>query len=1171
MTEPDAYLDERQRRILEALKDNRAELAGVYRTALRLLSGELEVSDPRTRVAFIGHCMREVMNQVLRALGRSSSPKFKPSSEDQVKELPDILARFGELELDRENDFVPVPREVATAMDMLFKAAINEKQRVKDDIASLITDDDNSNHPAVKAWNDSRKFFVKWAHLSEQDVAVSDLPSDEQIRGHISVFEELLDGVVIGFFVSLHTLENLLNEINAAREAGVPTQEEVRAVMLKIPTYQLRRVFYERLENSLWVRPLLEAGAFTNPPEPESTGDGYLRDTYWPEVSFLTRIAPEAPDDVVEVLLKLNKSNNGWVRRAVFEIGSQIPPSSSVGLRPLIKAFATTGFGWRTEPRSLVSLSINLLDGGNRKFGRWLANALFEAQLIDHGDGNRKPELLLDEYSYERELPRIIPALGEDALKTLSGWLVAYVKSSGHAGGDYDFSGMDRSSIVSRDDYKDRREDALIDAVRDLSIQSLQVDPTETLNVLLRSNIRLLRKIALYVVAETIRQALLVDGVAGEHIDAAKQLLEDQSSYDEYLRVEYSLLARVTTRAESSTTMKISAFLARAFANDQLSMRKRLARQQDLTETDREETIQVKARRKRHIWLSAIGQDSLSAHYLEELSELNEIYGTIEDPLEPIGRITSWTGPNPHTSQDVMATLAPMELVVLLASWHDEGDGWGPEPSHEGQGRALSGLLTTNPLALRGVRQLGNQLRPTYLRAILHGWETAFKADLELDLSQVSELIEFVLNQPLASPFPVEGGDFDDDKDYGGAKSAAIGLLEELLKKQDSNTVPFMYEERFARLLIDCSDDEDAWTKYDSYRLEGSRSDPLNMSLNWQWPSRIRALIVAATSVENSSWQDDALKEIEAELSRVDQHGAGRAALGEGLGRLIIAAPDWIKAHLNDLVGTRYEISVEQQIVLTTAMARHRYSYTMYEILTPAMLAAIQVGDDLVAGWKGVSEPLSRIGEWVIEALVLGHISEEDPVFDAFFSMASPRVRGDALGKIAWSFCNTESVEEPIRDRFAALWDDRISHVRAHPQDSKELEGIYWLAKSASFSSEWWLPRMRDALELEPTIATERYMIGKELAQASTTDPAAALELLKLLLSERGEGGRVAFDLSRHAIPVVIGNAMLVSDEDLNNRAEVYMNKLGAQGNLELEGQVQAVLIGKVGVNDIID
>ena len=218
MTEPDTFLDERQRRILEALQEKRTELANFYRTALRLLSGDLEVFDPRTRVAFIGHCMREVMNRVISSMGRPASPRFKPSSKDQVKALPDLLAKFPELELDRDGESVPVPQEVVAAMYMLFKAAIQEKKRIREDVAALITDDDNASHFAVSEWIESGSFFVKWAHLHDQDVAEVDLPSDDEIRGHLGVFEELLDGVLTAFFASLHSIEDLLNEINATEE-----------------------------------------------------------------------------------------------------------------------------------------------------------------------------------------------------------------------------------------------------------------------------------------------------------------------------------------------------------------------------------------------------------------------------------------------------------------------------------------------------------------------------------------------------------------------------------------------------------------------------------------------------------------------------------------------------------------------------------------------------------------------------------------------------------------------------------------------------------------------------------------------------------------------------------------------------------------------------------------
>ncbi|MBM0226120.1 hypothetical protein [Micromonospora sp. ATA51] len=175
-----------------------------------------------------------------------------------------------------------------------------------------------------------------------------------------------------------------------------PSKADVQAVLLKIPTFQLRRVFYEGLKNPRWVRPLFEAGAFTNPPEPENTDDGYIRDVYWPEISYLTRVASEASTDVVDVLLSLANSNNAWVRRAAFEIGSKIPAAEGARLKPLLQAWTTTpgGFGWRTDPRELVSFAITLLEGGEIKTGRWLANNLFAPKPSVSDDPFRRKQFL---------------------------------------------------------------------------------------------------------------------------------------------------------------------------------------------------------------------------------------------------------------------------------------------------------------------------------------------------------------------------------------------------------------------------------------------------------------------------------------------------------------------------------------------------------------------------------------------------------------------------------------------------------------------------------------------------------------------------------------------------------------------------------------------------------
>lgn len=212
-------MDERQQRIFDELWARRPDLASMYRAALVLLAEPPKAGDERTRVSYICHSMREVMNRVLRTMGTNPSPRIKPSSGEQVQALPDLLSRFPGLSLNGEGESIPIPREVAVAIEKLIKTAVQEKGRSRDDIASLLTDDRNSEHAAVKRWAETQRFFVKWAHIHDAPTELSELPSDDLLRIHVDVFDELFDAVITDFFARLRSVEELLADINAVQEA----------------------------------------------------------------------------------------------------------------------------------------------------------------------------------------------------------------------------------------------------------------------------------------------------------------------------------------------------------------------------------------------------------------------------------------------------------------------------------------------------------------------------------------------------------------------------------------------------------------------------------------------------------------------------------------------------------------------------------------------------------------------------------------------------------------------------------------------------------------------------------------------------------------------------------------------------------------------------------------
>jgi hypothetical protein len=934
-----------------------------------------------------------------------------------------------------------------------------------------------------------------------------------------------------------------------------PVEEQVQEALRRIPTLQLRRAFFEGLQNPLWVAPLAKQRAFRDPPEPEVMPDGTVRDHYWPEIHYLARVAPEVPKAVVDVLLRLRNSNNPWVRRSVFAIGSTIPADQAARLKRLVEAWISTGVGWRTDPRDMVGFAVNLLQGGQRQAGMWFANHLFKQPKKSQNAKQRG--LPLEDFWYEQELPRMVEALGRDALEVVLSWLVANERASGHLrkGGDITFA--TREVIRQRDELGEGGEQTLVDAVRDLAVDETRRDAERVTSVLLDANMILARRIAFFALAEALRLAA-EDEARNPMLMVAAQLLYDQPSLDDSCMIEYGELARAVSRHSLDVRERLDEVLRSGLRiDDQLTAW--LANNEDDRSVD--ERIEEYEEQRWHRWLSAVGMDALSEPLRTKLAELDGRFGIIESPLAPKKIVAMWSGPNSPVSQGEMSVMSPAELVAHLESWHDLGDGWGPEPTHEGQARQISSLLTANPTAVSGVEDLAGRLRPTYLRAILQGWEAASKAEVDLDWPQVIQVLGSVLAHADESDFPVEGGRFEDDVDFRPAKKAAVGLLEELVKKRTDGRVPGDLLPTLIDLLIVQADDEVAWAEYIG-GVEASGMDPLTLSLNWQWPVRIRGMIHLITYGPDAAWCELARSSLERDLLRDDVRGASRAALGEGLGRLISTAALWVEPRIPAWFGDENGISPCQQVALTTAMAVHNYHPKLYELLTPAMIAAAMSGAPIAAGWEhGRSEPLQRIGEWMINAIVLGHTSlGSDRLAAVFYGSAPAKIRGAAIGHLAWAFMHAERVEDDILDRLGELWDMRVEHVRSAPDDKDELNGFYWFVKSGKYAPEWWLPRLREALEIAPYLGREQYMIGEEVAASAAVDARVAFDVLKLLVGDREDVSISGFDLTRHAVPAVIARAIASDDIELRQAAQQYMNELGERGDIGLEAEVTQLI-----------
>jgi hypothetical protein len=935
-----------------------------------------------------------------------------------------------------------------------------------------------------------------------------------------------------------------------------PTSEQVRTAILRLTSYQIRRVFYEGLKNPLWAKPLTEAGAFAYSPDPELQGSDAISGVFWPEISYLINAAKEAPSDVVDVLLSLKDSRNSWIRRAVFTIGSQIPADQAVRLKALTDAWASTGLGWRTDPHDLVAFATNLLNGGQTEFGVSFANTLFRPRDIGADKNDSVSEL--QEYWYSEELPTVVNALGELALQTVLPWLVTYEKNENNIKDGFDHSGFGRSLIESQPDNHYQIHDALIDAVRDAATERLSADPEDAWELLNRDPILITRRITLYVIARLLEK-LEKEGVdESKLIRIACELLVDLKCRNEYARIEFVGLAKVVGRlAPSELELLVQVINEGQFTTDDLKRMKRNMKARDESDEEIEASIQRWDENWRHQILAGIGRELLPQTLQERLDALNAAQGELEHPLTPSFLITSWVGPNSPSTKDEMVVLSATELLSQLESWHDTGNGWGPEPSHEGQARVLIDVLTANPMALSGTSHLAERLRPTYLRAILNGWEAAYKADLDLDWQLVAETLTDVVRHGYESKFPSEGDRNNDDPDFKYAKQSAVSLLEEFAKrKKEIQEVPADILARVAELLIKSAEDETSWIDYSVYEHKlDSEMDPLTLSLNRQWPIMVRGLINLVAHGEGATWYFEALTALEQQLQRTDESGASRAVLGEGIGKLFTSAPEWLHSHLAQYFGTEVGLTKDQQIALSTAIAMHYYHPELYKLLTGPMIAALRSEEELEVGWGNGMNPRERIGQWVIQAIIRGRISSADPLYIVFYNEATPEDRGKAIGHTAWSFMHAEAVDDSIRDRLAVLWDERVQHVEQHPDDKAELKDFYWFVRSGKFEQTWWVPRLKRALELNPDVDTND-MISEQLAEAARNFPRETLDVLVLLIRAEDTPMHDNYMLQHEALAPVIAAALDSGDKQLIKDASSFMNEMGAKGEIDLEARV---------------
>jgi hypothetical protein len=179
-------------------------------------------------------------------------------------------------------------------------------------------------HSSVTAWFRLNGIFASACHYQVPT------PSTEFVGTAFLQLSDLLYGRIAPYFVTHQELQKLLS-------IETPTEQDLERAKALLLRPQQRGYFFSQLRHSAWLGPLAEHGHFNTPPERIIESNGSWRIQGWPQGEYLARIAPQKPDAVTDLLLRIPPTlENPAVWSIVVDAAKELPISQGKRLVPTI-------------------------------------------------------------------------------------------------------------------------------------------------------------------------------------------------------------------------------------------------------------------------------------------------------------------------------------------------------------------------------------------------------------------------------------------------------------------------------------------------------------------------------------------------------------------------------------------------------------------------------------------------------------------------------------------------------------------------------------------------------------------------------------------------------------------------------------------------------------------
>jgi hypothetical protein len=944
----------------------------------------------------------------LRILLDDTNPERIPQSAHSIRESTMHLSNMGKSLLSKEEEKAAKDQRSSNARQL---------EKVFDPMGGV----SGLGLTVYDTWNEFQTFFVEVSH-HRREVTL------DEYRERLAQFENLLSRYVLPHQVEIYTL---LDE-QLDRGPGHANADELRALLSRnVESYR----YFFRKANVRWLG-YLSQHEFISP--------------RWEVADYLARIAPDASDDVMGIIVTLKTDKSDWAtRKGLLDAAAKMHPMTARRILEKIdreKWLTESYVGWLIYS---IDPLVGILIAGSQHDDA----ARLISLLVQSPDEQKN----LKSYQLEKILKHVTSVFAPDLAPYIRVLVVslATALSRNNPENNDDFSLMWRPAVEDHEQnwrHGDPR-DLLMTAIRDALVRyigHLQAsggsDASAILENLLRSDPprSVFTRLKLHVYRERTSDFMPeIEAAVTEYFDTT-------DTWHEY----FLLVAKVFPH------------LAQANQARYFEMVDSGPTRWPKGEPDEHHRERWAARK-----LSPI-LEHLSPATVERYGVAVAEARTIPHPDLLSYHSGGWASSTSPVTEAEFAAMSIDSMLDLLASWQPPSDIF-MSSSHADLALTLSKVVGSNAEAFSREAHRFNdaRLRPDYLYHLFSGLQEGLRKKAQLDWQGVITLATAILERTRSGVLPVfeaTPGDKPWAAEWSGVFQEIASLLEAGLRNSPSGP-EFALRGDIWRIIEFLCDHKDAATEQEK---TGSTSDLANLSLNTLHGRAFRAFCAyifwcdrhLKSKGENGSRIPlEAKRVLENHLDPACDPGLTvRSVCGEYFGWLYIYDPSW-GAGLVDRIFPLDDF--DRRYAAWETYLANGFFPQLYNALKPQYEQAIAEVRTFKPARRFWADPIEGLAVHMMVAYTYREEDDKGAAWLKFFRLANPKQRGKAV-----NFCGTSYVQRdaghagektPDTNRLQEFWEWRLKDSK----DAEELKEFGWWVREGKFNDEWMLRRLIDTLE----------------------------------------------------------------------------------------------------------